>query len=185
MLKSDLTLSEVKFLLDYDKLSGKFYWKNSKKVKTGAIAGSINAKGYIVVNIRNKLYLAHRLAWFYIHSVWPSGYIDHIDRDKTNNKIENLRVVTKSENGQNSSKKSKAKTKQSKYKGVYWVNLRSRWVASISKEGKKYHLGTFLEEKEAAKSYILAKMALHPLIEKKELKEKYYLDEIIGDLNEC
>jgi len=96
-------------LLTYDPYTGLFTWlvdAYSNKVK-GKIAGSIK-EGYINISIDRKLYRAHRLAWLYVNGVFPSE-IDHINRVKSDNRICNLREVSRSENCQNRSTSKRVK----------------------------------------------------------------------------
>ena len=92
-------------ILDYDPKTGEFVWKVrvNSKVPKGSIAGADHNKGYVHITIKGKKYLAHRLAWFSINKYWPT-YIDHINGNRKDNRIENLREVTCSENLHNQRK---------------------------------------------------------------------------------
>ena len=96
---------------------------------------------------------AHRLIWFMFNGSIPEGFmIDHIDLDKGNNRIENLRLITKSGNSQNS-----------KCKGYFWDTRANKWRAGIKIDGKSKHLGFFLDEQAARIAYVEAKRVLHPM----------------------
>jgi hypothetical protein len=100
-----ITQSKLKSIVNYNETTGVFTWaKNRKRCTTGSIAGSICSNGYIYININYKKYLAHRLAWLYIHGEFPENEIDHIDGNKANNSIENLRTATRSNNVWNTKK---------------------------------------------------------------------------------
>ncbi|HTV32739.1 MAG TPA: HNH endonuclease, partial [Methylocella sp.] len=150
-----VTLERLKAVLDYEPETGLFRWKRSKtNTKCGQIAGSKSGCGYIYIEIDGIAYLAHRLAWLYMTGEWPSE-LDHIDLDKTNNTISNLRVADRSQNCCN--KKIRADNKS----GVPGVNYHTRlkkWVARIAVRGKRYSLGCFesLEEAAAAREQKLA-----------------------------
>ena len=99
-----ITQEYLKSVLYYDKDTGLFTWKISNKkghVKEGKLAGSKDNRGYVKIQINKKDYTAHRLAWFYIYGEWPKQVIDHINRIKFDNRIENLRDVSVLENNKN------------------------------------------------------------------------------------
>src|SRR5512135_183213 len=97
-----ICLDEARKLISYDCDTGLITWKVSRgKAKSGDIAGYVNGEGYICIKIKGKMYLAHRLAWLMNYGEWPNGIIDHIDHNKQNNSLENLRDVSFSINGQN------------------------------------------------------------------------------------
>jgi hypothetical protein len=112
--------------------------------------------GYIQIGINKKLYLLHRLIYKYHNEDFDITYsskkneIDHIDIDPTNNKIENLRVATHSQNQRNQNKQ---KNCSSKYKGVCWDKQKNKWKASICINSKSKYLGLFYNEEEASKCY--------------------------------
>lgn len=88
-------------LLSYDLQTGVFTARvgRSWRVRTGSVVGGTSHQsGYRLIRIDYESYLAHRLAWFYVHGEWPSGEVDHIDGDTDNNAIRNLRVVTHQQN---------------------------------------------------------------------------------------
>ena len=93
---ADLTAERLRGLLEYDGTTGVFHWKG-----TGERAGSIQDKGYRTIEIGGRSYYAHRLAWLYTYGSWPNDELDHIDRNKDNNSISNLRDVSRSENNRN------------------------------------------------------------------------------------
>lgn len=141
----------------YDSETGVFTWKspNSSKIKTGDIAGYVNNNtGYIIIGMKfNGIrcqFKAHRLAWLYVHGVWPKDQIDHIDRKRHNNRIANLRESTQQENTCN---KAKREASVSKYIGVSWFKKDKRWRARITIKGRERHLGYFKSEQEAALAY--------------------------------
>ena len=97
----DITQEYLKLRLHYNKTSGIFTWRPYKYLnlsKVGKPAGTEHHMGYIVIGVGNHVYQAHRLAWLYIHGYWPKQVIDHIDGNKTNNKLSNLRDVSQSVN---------------------------------------------------------------------------------------
>jgi hypothetical protein len=86
----------------YDRETGLFYWIVSRGgMKSGDVAGRINPIGYVQIQINCKNYAAHRLAWFFENGVWPDGCIDHVDNNRANNKISNLRLASVAQNNCN------------------------------------------------------------------------------------
>lgn len=120
---------------------GALYWKirPSNSINVGNKAGYLDKKGYISVRINRKLHYLHRLIFIFHYGVL-SKYIDHIDGNTLNNRIENLRQVTKQQNNQNARKRS---DNTSKHKGVCWSKAADKWVAYVSVNGKPKHLGCF------------------------------------------
>ena len=149
---SHATIERLKFLLEYDSVTGIFTWKNptSNRVKVGDVAGAVNSKNkYICIRLDGSVYLAHRLAWFYTYNIWPQDQIDHIDGVRSNNNIINLREVNNIENHKNSKV---YKHNTSGHHGVSFYKKRSKWTASISVDGKRKHLGIFVDKDDAIKA---------------------------------
>lgn len=127
---------------------------NRKRIKAGKkIHGWVEKYGYRRLYVIDRTYLLHRLIYFYntgYMPLYPNEEIDHIDGDKGNNRIENLRLCNKNENMQNKIKNYNAK---SKYKGVSYISLKKRWLSSVTVNKKSYFIGTFKTQEEAAKAY--------------------------------
>jgi hypothetical protein len=115
--------------------------------------------GYFVVGINKRLYNLHRVVYLFhnpdwnIHDISKDNEIDHDDKDKSNNKIENLRIIDSSGNNRNQSKK---KDCSSIYRGVCWYKTAKKWRARIRIDGKNTHLGYFDDEHEAGAIYQIA-----------------------------
>ncbi len=128
----------------------------------GASVGGINKKtGYLfvmlyepLINLRATAY-GHRLAWFLYHGEWPEKDLDHKNNKRADNRIENLRLATTTQNAQNTPKQSRSRRGgcYSKFKGVCWHKRDLCWVAGIQVNGKRINLGEFKEEAEAAEAY--------------------------------
>jgi hypothetical protein len=103
-----------------------------------------------------KLYQAHRLAWFYVYGVFPSGQIDHINRNKSDNRLVNLRDCSISENKQNSGL---YKNNKSGFKGVFKKG--KRYEAGIRVNNKRIYLGKFGSAELAYEAYVSAAKKLH------------------------
>lgn len=141
-----MTIEEViKESLEYRE--GRLYWKSCSKPRfNGKPAGCKEPLGYLVVKVGGKVYKAHRVIWLLHYGSWPDSWVDHIDGDKENNQIENLRVVDFSQSNANRIKTSNKKL--SKYKGVS-KNKHYTWKATIQDK----FLGCFATEEEAALAY--------------------------------
>lgn len=151
---------DLKKCLKYEIKTGEFKWiiRISKKVKVGDTAGTFDKKGYCRIAIKGIRYQAHRLAWLYIYGHFPKEYIDHIDGNPRNNRIENLRECTLAENSQNIRAHIDA---FSKYVGVSWYKRYGKWRAKIQLNGKEKCLGYFDTEDQAFNAYKKEKSKLH------------------------
>ena len=156
----ELTQMELKTALYYDRIGGNFYWRNSPstKIQPWAQAGTFDAYGYVSIKFKNKFYKAHRLAWLYVHGEMPQGEIDHVDHQHANNQIENLRVVNRKQNSENTRMHT---DNVSGFKGVTFDKRRHNWFARIMHERVAHHLGVFDDPKKAAEAYKIAAKQLH------------------------
>lgn len=150
---------EVRRRLDYDAHTGLFRWAESGNGRVlGQRAGWIKSDGYIAIALNGRQYLAHRLAWLYVHGKWPAASIDHINGIRSDNRIFNLRDVPQSINNQNFRRARKHGL--SGYLGASKASLR-RWRAQIVVGGVKHYLGLFKSPEEAHVAYVTAKRRLH------------------------
>lgn len=157
-MKSNLTNKRLKQLVSYDKEAGNFFRVVPvANIKSGLVVVKPSKNGYLRMHVDGHLYYLHRLAWFYEHNEWPIA-IDHIDGDKTNNKIVNLRSATYSQNLQNISKKTNA---VSGLKGAYFHPKTKNWQSKIMVNGKTKSLGYFKTAEEAHQAYIDGKKRFH------------------------
>lgn len=144
-------LSVIEEYFFYDDLTGNLIWKTrpSRATKIGDIAGWETDTGYLRVSFKGKSYLIHRLIWKLVHKREPIHEIDHINGNKQDNRIENLRDVSRSRNQQN----------RRKAKG-YYLN-KGKYNARITVDKKQVHLGCFNTEFEARQAYLAAKKIYH------------------------
>jgi hypothetical protein len=161
-MKRSLDGETLRGLLDYDPDTGIFRWRVqlSNRVKVGAVAGSVNNEGYIHIKIDGTLFKAHRLAWLHFHGVMPTHHIDHINGNRADNRIANLRDVSRSMNLQNQTRPRTDNT--SGYLGVSLDKRVKRWRALIMVNGRKQHIGLFDTPEAAHAAYLAAKLQLHP-----------------------
>lgn len=166
MQPSDITADYVRSILEYSPVTGLFAWRyrcdvgrpwNARYV--GALAGCKSKNGYLLISIKRTHYYAHRLAWLYMTGEWPPQQIDHIDGVRENNKWDNLRSATSSENACN---KPKMPKNSSGYKGVGFHKSTGKWRAYICAPGHRHlHLGMFLTAETAYNAYCEAAKTLH------------------------
>ena len=141
---NELTAEYLRSILHYDPATGIFTWKvgSANQVKAGNIAGSPTGLGYLRIRVQSRPHQAHRLAWLYVYGTWPEDQLDHINRNRSDNRIANLREVTNKQNQQNASKRS---NNTSGHPGVFWYKKNSKWQAYITHNQKKVHLGCFTD----------------------------------------
>jgi hypothetical protein len=156
---SGLTAERLRELLDYDKETGVFRWKARRRgINVGATTGTHNGHGYTVIQVDKHLYMAHRLAWLWCKGEWPKADIDHMDGNRANNAISNLRDVPRSLNAQNLKRALRRNTT-----GLLGVTKRKGgWIARIHVNGEVHHLGTFQTPELAQDAYATAKKLMHP-----------------------
>ena len=145
--ETQITQAKVVELFDY--LEGRLYWRaNSGATKAGKLAGHVKSNGYTSIRIHNREYKAHRIIYLLHHGLLPE-YVDHIDGNRSNNKIKNLRPATTSQNNWNSKRPCK---NTSGLKGVCWYRRYQKWFARVQINGRQLHLGYFknVEDAEAA-----------------------------------
>ncbi|MCE9874104.1 HNH endonuclease [Hafnia paralvei] len=154
----------LKEILNYDPKSGVFIWKINRKgpVRAGMMAGRLNKRGYVVIGIDGSILAAHRVAWIMEHGFLSKNMtIDHINRDKADNRIANLRVCSLSDNSFN---KPTYKNNKCGMKGVYFDESRrgdKKWKAQIYVNRKRIFLGVFLTKEEAFENYKSASIKYH------------------------
>jgi hypothetical protein len=160
--RQQVTAEDVRCAWDYDAVTGEFRWKvrTSKCVRVGDVAGASTSNGYTRLRLNGVEYLAHRIAWLYVYGEHPSNLIDHIDGNKKNNAISNLRVVTFSENIQNQKRAMPHNT--CGLLGVTFEKQTKKYKASINiGGGNSKTLGRFNTAEEAHQVYLNAKRVHH------------------------
>lgn len=154
--EKSLSYDLLRRLVSYDPKTGLFTRKlvgakggslfKPKNIKIG----KTDDRGYERIYINNEYFRSHRLAWFYCNGQWPNGSLDHVDRNKLNNRIDNLRVATQRDNTRNT----KARLgKCVPYKGVIMRPEKGSYRAKIMKNKKQTSLGEFKTPEEAARAY--------------------------------
>ena len=152
-----LTQTRLRELFDYSPDTGILVRRKSQGRAKAEIAVGCLSQGYYRVRVDDKLYLLHRLIWLYVHGELPE-FIDHINRIPTDNRIANLRPVTKKQNQEN---REKQRNNKSGFKGVNWDTNRKKWFACIQHHGKTIALGRYDDLSLADKAYKDAALRLH------------------------
>lgn len=164
MSKHDLTAGRLREALTYDAQTGIFLRNinSRRRPSTKVKAGTTTVFGYIAIYLDGHTYTAHRLAWLYVYGEWPKGEIDHINGDRTNNSINNLRDVLRTINSQNR-RCSHASKSTGLPLGVTFKrpSLAKPYCAAIHKNGKKIHLGYFSNIQDAHEAYLNEKRKIH------------------------
>src|SRR6185295_6620023 len=155
-----ITQDELKKLFSYNPETGKLtrLIRTARRAKVGQVAGNVNSRGYVDIQLHGQRYKAHRLVWLYVHGVWPEIGLDHINGIRSDNRIVNLRYATPSQNQHN---RGKPKNNTSGIKGVYWDKARKKWHAQINLDDTVIYLGRFTDSKDAAKAYATAALKFH------------------------
>jgi hypothetical protein len=150
-----LTADDLRAELHYDPSAGVFIRKRAAGgARVGDVAGGASTDGYTSVSIRGVRYRAARLAYLWMTGQHPSGDIDHVNRDRRDDRWENLRLATRAQNLANTGARSGMK-------GACWVAAKGKWKAQIRHGGKNHHLGYFDRECDAHEAYARAAREAH------------------------
>lgn len=163
----NITPDFLRSRLRYEPDTGRLFWKprTAEHFEGGLVSAQTKANrfnghfagreaftaksdGYHIGNLGGQMLKAHRVAWAIYYGEWPQNHIDHINRDRGDNRIANLRDATRHENNRNFPS---AKGSSSRFVGVH--RKRNKWCAQIKIDGKSTHIGTFDTEAEAANAY--------------------------------
>lgn len=152
-----LNADQVCAVVRYDRETGAFHYLHSRgRVKAGARADRMNDRGYLVVSIDGLEYRAHRLAWLLEHGAWPVDLVDHVNGNRSDNRIVNLRSADQSQNQMN---RTVTRVNVVGLKGV--TLFRGKFRATIKRDGKQKYLGLFSSAEQAHAAYVAAAQSLH------------------------
>jgi hypothetical protein len=152
------TTERLRHLFDYDPDTGILIAKTDRpKCPAGSVIGAKNSHGHLVCRVDYQIYYVHRIAWVLHYGEEPPKIIDHINGDGSDNRIENLRAASLSQNMANTGASNRT---TSGMKGAYWSTLEKKWRSGIIRGGKYHHLGWFSTESEAAAAYRAASLEL-------------------------
>jgi hypothetical protein len=157
MAGPDITAEHLREVLRYDQDTGVFTWLRSRRIRPGSIAGHVNWDGYVIINVGSRGIRAHRLAWLYVHGRWPLDQIDHIDGDRSNNILTNLREADNRLNLEN-----QRHARCDSRLGILGVRpSKNKFQARIRVGKRLLNLGLFFTPEEAHAAYLEAKRRLH------------------------
>lgn len=146
-----LTVEELEKILNYNPTTGAITFKVSRGPRSaGSMATHKTYGGYIAVMVCGRSYRAHRIAWALAHRHWPTHEIDHINGERSDNRLVNLREATSRENAKNLGVRS---TNTSGYKGVHFHRQSGKWRARICVDYKYVSLGLFVTPECAYAAY--------------------------------
>jgi hypothetical protein len=146
-----LTQQRLRELLDYNPTTGIFSSRRAKsKLKIGGVAGATHRQGYTLIGVDGERFRGCRLAWLYMTGEWPDQHIDHINGDPTDDRWNNLRECSRSENMANATLLRGNNT--SGARGVSWNKRLEKWHARVNFEGKLHHCGYFDDFDEAVEA---------------------------------
>ena len=160
----NITAEYVRSRLDYDPETGVFTWKLQPGLASwnarysGKVAGSSDRYGYLMIKLQGRRLLAHRLVWLHVYGEWPAELVDHVNRDKADNRLSNLRAASYAQNSANMTKRAR---NTSGLKGVSPVSGTAKWRARIKIERKSINLGTFSSKRDAHAAYVQAATRLY------------------------
>jgi hypothetical protein len=144
--RPEMTQKRLRQLLDYDPQTGAFHWLAPRGGRSsGEMTGAIS-NGYLCIRIDGVRYQAHRLAWLYVHGKWPANHLDHINRNRADNRLENLREATPSQNSMNAREGSNSSTG---IRGVSVDRRSGKYLARIRANGKNVNLGYYADVTDA------------------------------------
>lgn len=149
-MTNNITVEQVRELFRYDPLTGDLFWRvrPANRMQAGDKAGTLSkASGYMKIKIKSASHQSHRLIWLFVYGSFPDFEIDHINGIRDDNRLINLRAVSRSENCRNRGMQS---NNTSGVMGVSWCKRANQWLARIYVDGANKHLGYFDRLQDAA-----------------------------------
>lgn len=160
-MSEKLTQARLKDVIDYDPITGAITWSIrscNRWPDIGRVAGTLSVEGYRVITLGGVMFKAHHLAWLHTTGELPVDQIDHIDGNRDNNSIKNLRECSHAENHQN---RKDPERRHPGLRGAYRYGVSGRWRSVIVVDRSSRHLGYFNTPEDAHQAYLTAKAQLH------------------------
>lgn len=144
-----ITQGQLKALVSYDAKTGQFHWRvNRRRARKGDVCGWLDTDGYFRTTLCGQKVRLHRVAWFYVHGKWPVETIDHIDRNRANNALANLREATSGENARNKP-------------CLGYTVVKGKYMAQIKLNDRNIYLGLHETPASASAAYAAAALQYH------------------------
>lgn len=155
----EIEIERLRHLLAYDPETGLFWWLVGRRgASRGKLAGCARSDGYCVLRIDGIRVLAHRAAWAIVHGEWPEAEVDHKNLNRADNRIENLRLASSTQNKANTRARS---TNKAGLKGASFHRMTGKWAAQIQKDNATHFLGLFETAEQAHTAYCKAANLMH------------------------
>lgn len=153
-MRTNPSIAALHQLLRYEPETGKLFWRERDRNLSGLEAGGVaSSDGYRRVRINGQIRLAHRVILAMETGAWPAGQVDHINGDRSDNRLANLRSVSLAENMLN---KARYATNKSGVTGVHWHRQHKKWCAAIQINGRRRTLGVFASIEDAVRARVSA-----------------------------
>lgn len=142
----DSIVATIASQLEYNPENGLFRWRASGRGRISGWFRGSPSHGYLAIHVCGRKYGSHQLAWAIVHGAFAPHDVDHVNHNKTDNRIDNLRAATRKINRRNSAR---SINNTSGFTGVHWAKREKRWIAQIRVDAKKIHVGCFTELEDA------------------------------------
>lgn len=155
------SIKELRERFSYNPETGEIrYREATNRTRVGSVAGSLSERGYRYIQFKGRKYMAHHIAWAMHYGEWPPERveIDHENRDASDNRIDNLRLASRSQNNLN---RGRLRNNRAGLKGVTFHKSMGRWRATISVDGRHKHIGYYPTPEEAHAAYVKAAYDFH------------------------
>lgn len=163
-MQNDAIIKELtQQLLNYDAKTGVFTWRQDRgngRIKRGARAGSKRTDGYREIRINRRPLMEHRIAWFLCHGELPECQLDHINRIRDDNRLENLRIAPENATHNNQNRKV-GRNNTSGCKGVMWDKRLNKWIVRLKSKGRSLYFGVYASFDDAVTARIAAEHRYH------------------------